>query len=431
MVFAFDCWSANGDIFRHSYGQGGFDEHEEFDTNVQCAQCHPPATDAPKQTPKHLAAKASPRTVSFAKSKASQHPLENIVAKVAQAVAHAAPVGRVAAALAGTEENFTRSQAPHISGGMGDLASSQEATAGPVTSRYGPKNCVSTWRNTDGHCVVRTACQAVDIASYEFGLVCIDAKGIKTRHVFGRGSFDVSETFDTLAECSECIGLDDQRAVAFRVQRKRWQQSEEASEVATLSEEVKTLTKGMTSMLSAVLKLRQKEAEKIQQSNSEMAAAKLTTPSPSVLATLAAWSGEDVATAGSTVASAATPRLRSAAVVQRQPQSVAQVEDVRKKRHHHQRRIVEEEEENDDDEDGVEDGVGVGDTIRGVQDARSRKADAQDSSKDEEAGTGQTAGIGEISLGTDAEASELAVAADGEDSATALDDGSTSLDASW
>lgn len=424
MDFAFDCWSANGDIFRHSYGRGGFDEHEEFDTKVQCAQCHPPATDAPKPMPKHVAAKAWQRTVSFAKSKASQHPLADIVAKVAQA----APVARVAAALAGTEENFTRSHAPPISGGMGDLASSKEATAGPATSRYGPKDCVSTWRNTDGHCVVRTACQAVDIASYEMGLVCIDAKGIKTRHVFGRGSFDVAETFDTLAECSECIGLDDQRAVAFRVQRKQWQQSEEASEVATLSEEVKTLTKGMTSMLGAVLKLRQKESEKV-------AAARMTTPSPEKVeaekeasATLAAWSNEDVATASTPVASVAAPRLRSAAAAQRHPQLVAQVEDVREKRHHHRRRIVEEEEEKDDDEDGAGDSQ---DDSRGVQDGGSGKAVAQDSSKDEW-GTGQTAGIGEIlSGGTDAEASELAVAADGEDSATALDDGSASFDSSW
>jgi len=425
MVFAFDCWSANGDIFRHSFGRGGFDEHEEFDTKVQCAQCHPPAADAPKQVPKQVAAKAWTRTVSFAKSKASQHPLADIVAKVAQAV----PVVRVAAVLARTEDNFTKSQAPPISGGMGDLASSKAATSGPATSRYGPKNCVSTWRNSDGHCVVRTACQAVDIASYEFGLVCIDTKGIKTRHIFGRGSFDVAETFDTLAECSECIGLDDQRAVAFRVQRKHWQASEEASEVATLSAEVKTLTKGMTSMLGAVLKLRQKESEKV-------AAARMTTPSPEKVeaekeadATLAAWSGEDVATASSPGASAAAPRLRSAAAAQRQPQSVAQVEDVRKKRHHRRRRIVEEEEENDDDEDGAED---TQDNSKGVQDAKSVKAVAQDSSKDDGWGTGQTAGIGEIlSGGTDAEASELAVAADGEDSATALDDGSASFDSSW
>jgi hypothetical protein len=278
----------------------------------------------------------------------------------------------------------------------------------------------------------------VDITSYEFGLICIDASGTKTRHIFGRGSFDNAETFDTLAECSECVGLDDQRAVAFRAQRKHWQQSEEANEVATLSEEVKTLTQGMTSMLGAVLKLRQKEEEK-----------KKTTPPPSVVATLAAWSGEgtsdDVsageseageppatpaAAAPAAAASAAvTPRLRAAAA---SAASTAQV----KKRRHRRRRVVEEEDEDDEDSDNDD----QEDDDRDTQEDKGRRKQpqTQDDHKDNDDGdeyqrlTPSTNGIGEtLDEGADAESSELAVASDGEASAGALDDGSMGVDAAW
>merc|ERR1719231_723652 len=78
LEFSFDCWAANGDIFRHSYGKGGFGEKEDFDTEVQCAQCHPPAQsqDAPKKSSSQAISKtATQGTVSFAKKKADAHPI--------------------------------------------------------------------------------------------------------------------------------------------------------------------------------------------------------------------------------------------------------------------------------------------------------------------------------------------------------------------
>jgi len=362
------------------------------------------------------------QTLSFAKKKADQHPLIPMLT----------PAARAKGVVKATEEGKTRTKppVPHIAGGLGDLAARK--TKSEITvSRYGPKNCVSTWRNTLGHCVVQTACQDVDISSYEMGLVCIDAKGTKTRHVFGRGSFDVTETFDTLAECSQCIGLDDQRVVAFRVQRRRWRQSAEASEVATLSEEVKTLTKGMTSMLSAVLKLRQQVQER-----------KKTTPPPSVVATLAAWSGQDASDASTSAvsedegkppsaATVSTPRLRPAAAAPQQVKSAAQVEDVRKKRHH-RRRIVEYEDDDEDEDDDDE-----SDSGRDVKEAKRGKHEAQDSGKVREVDDVNeegvpTNGVGEpLSESTDAEVSELSVAEDGLASAGSLDDGSMSLEPAW
>merc|ERR1719240_1147238 len=40
--FAFDCAMANDKVQRHSFGFGGFDAQEEFDTSVKCTTCNPP-----------------------------------------------------------------------------------------------------------------------------------------------------------------------------------------------------------------------------------------------------------------------------------------------------------------------------------------------------------------------------------------------------
>jgi hypothetical protein len=78
--------------------------------------------------------------------------------------------------------------------------------------KYGPKDCVSVWRNEEGHCVMRTECKGVDIKSYTFGLICIEKTGTTTRHVFGKDSFDEEETFDTLVTCEKCLSFDYDRA---------------------------------------------------------------------------------------------------------------------------------------------------------------------------------------------------------------------------
>jgi len=260
----------------------------------------------------------------------------------------------------------------------------------------------------------------VDISSYEFGLICKDGKGVKTHHIFGRGSFDASETFDTLAECTECIGLDDERAVAFRAQKRHWQQSADASEVETLSEEVQSLTKGMTTMLSAVLTLRKKVKDE-----------KMTTPSPSVVATVAAWSGE-----GSLDSSSGSDAGTQAEVPATQPQiraataataPVAQVQEVKRKHRHRRRRVVEYE---DDDKEGDEEEDSRGDQHAKTKDAQ--EDDGEDGEGNSDDDDGPTNGIGEVlTLDADAEGSELTVAEDGVASAGSLDDGTSSLVAAW
>lgn len=94
------------------------------------------------------------------------------------------------------------------------LRQSQEPVAANVdaavrarseVAKFGPANCISTWRNEDGHCEVETQCKDEDISKYAVKFICIDAGGEKVRHVFAMGSFDPEEQFDTLIECNKCL----------------------------------------------------------------------------------------------------------------------------------------------------------------------------------------------------------------------------------
>lgn len=75
--------------------------------------------------------------------------------------------------------------------------------------KYGPEDCVSTWKSPESHCVVQTQCEGVNIDNFEFGLICVDNLGKPVRHMFGKGSFDAEETFDSLIPCQQCLGTEE------------------------------------------------------------------------------------------------------------------------------------------------------------------------------------------------------------------------------
>jgi len=89
------------------------------------------------------------------------------------------------------------------------IPAQQQAAQGPTQVYFGPKKCVSTYKSTEGSCVMQTQCQPQDIEGYTFGLVCVDKTGFPVRHLFGVSSFEAVETFDTLIPCERCIGLND------------------------------------------------------------------------------------------------------------------------------------------------------------------------------------------------------------------------------
>jgi len=71
-------------------------------------------------------------------------------------------------------------------------------------TRFGPAGCISTWKNQASHCVIRTECNNQTMMDYTIRLICVDKGNERVRHVFGKGSFDPQETFDTLVVCEQC-----------------------------------------------------------------------------------------------------------------------------------------------------------------------------------------------------------------------------------
>jgi len=203
--FAFDCMgqSAGEGIVRHSFGLGGFESNEEFDTEVKCARCESPASSDvvvgthEKAAAQAAAVPAAPKPVSKATPKVEATPKVPHAAVVFKAKRrHSVKVAQQAKAAAKTEAKFWP-----LDGLLGK--------AKPEKVKYGPNGCVSTWKSAEGHCMIETDCEKSDISQYEFGLVCVDKVGSPVRHLFGKDSFDAEETFDTLIKCEKCLGLED------------------------------------------------------------------------------------------------------------------------------------------------------------------------------------------------------------------------------
>jgi len=85
--------------------------------------------------------------------------------------------------------------------------------------RFGPKGCVSTWLNDQARCMIKTDCEEKDIDNYDFKFICVDESGEHVRHVFGKGSFDPEETFDTLVTCTSCTADADELMVSAKQEK--------------------------------------------------------------------------------------------------------------------------------------------------------------------------------------------------------------------
>jgi len=183
--FAFDCTTPTHEVQRHSFGFGGFDAVEEFDTSVKCTLC-----ETPSDVHHMLAVTGASKTT---RTKSAETVKEQGTATITQG---------------GTEGGFKveKLKSEKNEGGLKAVFDMKDDE--PQIVKYGPDECVSTFRK-GGHCVMKTDCKDQDISKYEFGLICVDKSGEPTRHLFGTNSFDSSETFDTLIACDRCLGLDD------------------------------------------------------------------------------------------------------------------------------------------------------------------------------------------------------------------------------
>lgn len=220
--FAFDCTTPKHEVQRHSFGFGGFDAQEEFDTSVKCTICEPP-TDQHHVLVGTGSTKKTPYTVNT------------------NANSVLASSGSIA--MANKEKSAAESK------------KSTSETSKVVT--YGPDECVSTYRNPSGHCMMQTNCAKENITEYEFGLICVDKTGEPVRHVFGKNSFDPEESFDTLIACDKCLGLDDMADETSLVK----QVEKLTEEVEGMNSTLSTLRKDVKKLQGKVLPKKDKKVE--------------------------------------------------------------------------------------------------------------------------------------------------------------------------
>jgi hypothetical protein len=158
LEFAFVCYNPGTSVPHalHSFGIGGFEANEVFDSGVRCQRCST---------------------------------VQNAFAGFDQ-----------------TSMNLARSLPLGHTAPNGDLGTLKEMKP-QEAAFYGPKACISTFRSPAGTCIVQTRCQNADISIYDVGITCLDKSGDYTRYLFGKGNFEKEETFDTRIECEVCLGV--------------------------------------------------------------------------------------------------------------------------------------------------------------------------------------------------------------------------------
>jgi len=164
--FAFICFNPGTMLPHalHSFGSGGFDAEENFDTGVKCQKCSSLGRAFEDGSPSLRAALRS------------------------------LPGGGPIRTPAGDAPEMRYVEEP------------KEA------SRFGPGACVSTWKSPGGTCIIRTACEkteelATSLKVFDVGVTCLDKVGDYTRYLFGKEAFEAAETFDTRIECTSCLGV--------------------------------------------------------------------------------------------------------------------------------------------------------------------------------------------------------------------------------
>eukprot|EP00392_Amoebophrya_sp_AT5.2_P013897 g14029.t1 len=269
--FAFTC-KKPGVLQKHSFGRGGFDPVETFDTSVACDTCGlPPEVAASLRSAAAAAGgaaagvelekptKVDPARAARPPAQQPQPQLVSIKRKTVTdpVVAQVAPVSVNQAVLS------SRLPVPAKTAHVISLPDLENRSVDRVTMdkeeekvSYGPSNCIQTWLMPDtsttgsstgsaevvetadggqaalvpdgekGVCIIKTDCGGVDTAAFEAYPVGPDEQharnaaknrlftplnksGTPVRHLFGTNSFDKLEEFNTLIRASACYGLDE------------------------------------------------------------------------------------------------------------------------------------------------------------------------------------------------------------------------------
>lgn len=101
--------------------------------------------------------------------------------------------------------------------------------------KYGPKDCISIFKNSRGECIMQTKCVGIDLTNYEFGLTCVDKAGAAVHHLFGKDSFDEEEKFHTQISCNRCLGFSEEPRKVPKAEKSL------QSQIAAAGEDIKDL----------------------------------------------------------------------------------------------------------------------------------------------------------------------------------------------
>lgn len=309
--FSFQCVQGDG-VVAHSFGVGGFDTNEAFDTEVKCEKCVAQSLgDSPEQA---AGSKTADPVAAVTKNAATRG------GKVVVSLVDVAQEEKTTAATAGPLRQKYLKDLIENALGIGEDKGDQEekhkdddgqekeqdekqknvddsnetehdeknekkAAAEPAEDEdgkenkegkgkgkdeegdegensskisYGPDECVSVQRNaSSGHCIMETDCKADATKNYTFGLICVNG-GMPVKHLFGKDSFDPKEKFDTLIPCDTCFGLEELPYDAYL----QGQVEDLAETVKSLRFSMKNLSSNIKKLASAVAK---SEKEKTRQ----------------------------------------------------------------------------------------------------------------------------------------------------------------------
>jgi hypothetical protein len=247
--FAFLCVLKDGEVQKHSYGEGGFGAAETFDSSVACEQCLLPTMALSLES---ATAEAGPDKVDKKEDEDDKADDADDDDKNVNLKAEKKDEKKADKKKEGLPTDLNHKDLMHDKNEskrevyLKSVFAKHPNSSVPVngslkaTSKYGPDGCISTYVSPKNTCMMKTDCkkqaESGALKNYDFGLTCVDEDGKSTRHLFGTNSFDSEETFDTLIDCKLCIGLD-----VSKMEKKE----SLATAVGKLEEEVKALATGI------------------------------------------------------------------------------------------------------------------------------------------------------------------------------------------
>eukprot|EP00929_Paragymnodinium_shiwhaense_P076093 TRINITY_DN3903_c0_g1_i1.p1 TRINITY_DN3903_c0_g1~~TRINITY_DN3903_c0_g1_i1.p1 ORF type:complete len:672 (-),score=192.22 TRINITY_DN3903_c0_g1_i1:8-2023(-) len=206
--FAFNCQGTDGRIFRHSFGEGGFEEQETFDSEIECARCLPPTPQEQGvvPTPPQLQPKPQKEATTAKKAVPKGRGKRRLSLMARSSRSHRKAAGRTIKRHYPKEKETHDWEPCEDAKYEHDFETQVPAEALPgSTVTFGPNNCVTLYRSVDRTCVMKTNCDPNQLTGYDFGLTCVNKDGSPVVHLFGEAAFGPKESFDTLITCDSCL----------------------------------------------------------------------------------------------------------------------------------------------------------------------------------------------------------------------------------